>query len=81
MTRVERKEPHNDDEYSGSSHFSGSATIYTFPPRGRFALRMQDENPAADVQLPRGVKLVTGSSWYHDEAIQDALKAEQSRKN
>jgi len=29
------------------------------------------------VQLPRGVKLVTGSGWYHDEAIQ----AENARKN
>jgi hypothetical protein len=67
--------------YSGSSDFSGSATIYTFPPRGRFALRMPDENPAANVQLPRGAKLGTGSGWYHEEAIQDALKAEQSRKN
>jgi hypothetical protein len=27
--------------------------------------------------LPRGVKLVSGSSWYHDAAIQ----AENARKN
>jgi hypothetical protein len=68
--------------YSGSSDFSGSATIYTFPPRGRFALRVPGENPAADVQLPRGARFVAGGSgWYHEEAIQDALKAEQSRKN
>ena len=46
-----------------------SATIYTFPPRGRFALRVDDTAPAANVQLPRGVKLVSGSGWYHDEAI------------
>jgi hypothetical protein len=67
--------------YSGSPDFSGSATIYTFPPRGRFALRAQDENPAANVQLPRGARLGTGGGWYHEEAIQDAFKAEQSRKN
>ena len=56
---------------------TASATIYTFPPRGRFALRVDDTAPAANVQLPRGVKLVSGSSWYHDEAIQD----ENARKN
>jgi hypothetical protein len=32
---------------------------------------------AANVQLPRGVKLVSGSGWYHDEAIRD----ENARKN
>jgi len=31
--------------------------------------------------LPRGAKLGTGSGWYHEEAIQDAIKAEQSWKN
>jgi hypothetical protein len=56
---------------------NASATIYTFPPRGRFALRIDDTAPAANAQLPRGVKLVSGSSWYHDEAIQ----AENARKN
>jgi hypothetical protein len=56
-----------------------SAKIYTFPPRGRFALRIDDTVPAANasVQLPRGAKLVPGSGWYHDEAIQ----AENARKN
>lgn len=56
-----------------------SAKIYTFPPRGRFALRIDDTATAANanVQLPRGVKLVSGSGWYHDEAIQ----AEDARKN
>ena len=55
-----------------------SAKIYTFPPRGRFALRIDDTAGAnANVQLPRGVKLVSGSGWYHDEAIQ----AENARKN
>jgi hypothetical protein len=54
-----------------------SAKIYTFPPRGRYALRIDDTASAANVQLPRGVKLVPGSGWYHDEAIQ----AEDARKN
>jgi Protein of unknown function (DUF2735) len=56
---------------------TASATIYTFPPRGRFALRIDDTAPAANAQLPRGVNLVSGSGWYHDEAIQD----ENARKN
>jgi hypothetical protein len=56
---------------------TASAKIYTFPPRGRFALRIDDTAPAATVQLPRGVKLVSGSGWYHDAAIQ----AENARKN
>ena len=54
-----------------------SATIYTFPPRGRFALRIDDTAPAANAQWPRGAKLVSGSGWYHDEAIQ----AENAGKN
>jgi len=68
--------------------FSGSAKIYTFPPRGRFALRMSGNELSATVnmQLPRGAELTSGSSgWYHDEAIQEsaehARNAEQSRKN
>ncbi len=66
-----------------STNFSGSAKIYSFPPRGRFALRDQHDDfaPATNMQLPRGVKLVSGSAWYHDEAIQDAMKADNGRKN
>jgi hypothetical protein len=62
-----------------TTNFSGSATIYTFPARGRFAVGSHSEEtqPAASVQLPRGVKIVAGSGWYHDEAIQ----AEQRSKN
>jgi hypothetical protein len=56
---------------------TASAKIYTFPPRGRFALRIDDTAANANVQLPRGVTLVPGSGWYHDEAIQ----AENARKN
>jgi hypothetical protein len=59
-----------------------SATIYTFPPRGRYAIREQDTAvPAAGLQLPQGAKLSSGSSWYHEEAIQAAIEAEQGRKN
>jgi Protein of unknown function (DUF2735) len=61
----------------------GSATIYTFPPRGRFAMNGQHEQAqfASNPQLPRGVKIAYGSSWYHEEAIQESLKAEHGRKN
>jgi hypothetical protein len=62
--------------FSGSSSVSGSATIYTVPPRGRFAMRDRSEEfaAAANLQPPRGVKLVSGSGWYHDAAIQDAIR-------
>jgi hypothetical protein len=62
----------------GSSDFFQSATIYTFPPRGRFAIGLQrdESKPAANVQLPRGARLTSGSGWYHDAAIQ----AEQGAK-
>jgi hypothetical protein len=58
---------------SESSGDTGSAKIYTFPPRGRFALREQHGElpPAASVQMSRGVKVVSGSGWYHDAAIAD----------
>ena len=58
---------------------TASAKIYTFPPRGRFALRIDDTAPAANanVQLPHGAELVSGGGWYHDAAIQ----AENARKN
>jgi hypothetical protein len=65
--------------FSGSPSASGSAKIYTFPARGRFAVSNQREgfDSAAKAQLPAGVKIVSGSGWYHDEAIQ----AEPRRKN
>ncbi len=66
---------------SRSSDFSGSATIYAFPPRGRYALRGPGENSVVNLQLPRDAKLCTGSGWYHEEAIQDAIKGEQTQKN
>ena len=67
-----------------TTHISGSAKIYTFPPRGRFALRMNGDtfDAAANVQLPRGAELTSGASgWYHDEAIADARKSEPGRRN
>lgn len=64
----------------GSPNLPGSAKIYTFPARGRFAHGGADHAvPATDLSSVRN--FVSGSGWYHEEAIQDALKAEQTRKS
>jgi hypothetical protein len=68
-----------------TSNLSGPAKIYTFPARGRFAPAGAAEPvaPAANVALPPGAAFApSGSSWYHDEAIRDAIvTAGQVRKN
>ena len=65
-----------------TTNISGSAKIYSFPPRGRFALRVQGDDSVPNVQLPYGVKFVSGASgWYHEEAIQSATDTERGRKN
>jgi hypothetical protein len=61
--------------FSGSPAPTGSAKIYTFPPRGRFALAKEhDAMESASVTSARGVKIASGSGWYHDAAIEDARK-------
>jgi hypothetical protein len=63
---------------SGSPTPPGSATIYTFPPRGRFALRDAGNGltAAANMQLPHGARFASASSgWYHD----DAIRADEGR--
>jgi uncharacterized protein DUF2735 len=62
-----------------TSTSGGSAQIYQFPPRGRFALTDRDDTQArinleAQAALP---KVAYGSGWYHDAAIED----ERSRGN
>jgi hypothetical protein len=59
---------------------TGSARIYQFPARGRFAPIGQREatESAAIASFPRDVKIVVGNAWYHDEAIQ---VAERERKD
>jgi len=67
-----------------TNDFSGSAKIYTFPPRGRFAANGQrDANTKAiaQIQLPPGAKLVVGGAWYHDAAIAEANAIEPDRNN
>src|ERR1700733_12500411 len=49
---------------------SGSAQIYQFPARGRFALNARNESQAVESQPL--VKVAAGSGWYHEAAIQEA---------
>ena len=55
-----------------------SATIYRFPPRGRFAAR-RDQTTGGDMSAPRFAATSYGEAWYHDEAIREAN--EHTRKN
>ena len=56
---------------SGPADVSGPAKIYQFPPRGRFALTARADGFAvAPAVLPLNAKIVSGSAWYHDAAIQ-----------
>jgi hypothetical protein len=60
---------------------SGSATIYQFPARGRFAVGAQSDQTGTAtnvMSMSPHAKIVFGSGWYHDEAIQDA---DRGRKN
>ena len=50
----------------------GSATIYQFPLRGRFAAGSDHDEAPTNLVALRAPKTVYGSGWYHDEAIQDA---------
>lgn len=52
----------------------GPADIIPFPARGRFAASDDIIDTRA---LPRVAKAVSGSSWYHEEAIRD----ERNTKN
>jgi hypothetical protein len=55
---------------------AGSAQIYQFPPRGRFALTARDDSRIA-LEATQAVRVVA-SGWYHDAAIQEA---DRSRSN
>ena len=51
---------------------SGSAKIYTFPARGRFASGEQSSGSSPAADLARVATTACGSAWYHDEAIQES---------
>jgi hypothetical protein len=59
-----------------TSTSGGSAQIYQFPPRGRFALNVRSESQAVESQPL--VKVAAASGWYHDAAI---AEAERPRSN
>jgi Protein of unknown function (DUF2735) len=62
------------------SHDRGSAEIYQFPPRGRFAVggHRDELNAAAGSASSPRTTMVFGGSWYHEEAIQEAERARKS---
>ena len=72
-----------------TTNISGSAKIYAFPPRGRFAISGQmggqrDSDMATGAPAPAGVKIASGSGWYHEAAIQESIheaKVDPRRKN
>jgi Protein of unknown function (DUF2735) len=67
--------------FSGSLAPAGSAQIYAFPPRGRFALAKEhDAMESAGVTSAHGVKIASGSGWYHEAAIEDASRGGQGQK-
>lgn len=49
-----------------------SATIYQFPVGGRriAGIRQTEAKPALGFVASQDLKAVLGSSWYHDEAIE-----------
>jgi hypothetical protein len=65
-----------------TTNASGSANIYAFPPRGRFLARTASETveSLAPARQP-AVRIVSGSGWYHDEAIAQTYQAEPRQKN
>jgi hypothetical protein len=57
----------------------GSAQIYEFPPRGRFALNARDSELRTNLESQPLVKVAAGSGWYHDAAIQEAERPRSNR--
>jgi Protein of unknown function (DUF2735) len=58
-----------------NNHQGGSATIYQFPARGRFAAADR-RNEAAKIPTSRMAQTACGSAWYHEEAIEQAERAD-----
>ena len=70
-----------------TANVSGSAKIYNFPARGRFAAAYDhdDNNLAANFKSrnfksPLVMQTVLGSAWYHDEAVQESIQAADPRR-
>jgi hypothetical protein len=56
----------------------GSAMILQFPVGGRAAYHNHREGAAVDRSPLQGLKVMYGSSWYHDEAIEQSLAPNKS---
>jgi hypothetical protein len=57
----------------------GSAQIYEFPPRGRFAANGRDQSQLrANGEAQPLAMVASGSGWYHDAAIQEAERPRSS---
>jgi hypothetical protein len=60
-----------------TSTHQGSAKIYAFPARGRFAVSASvDLDKSAATRTPKPVQVSVGAAWYHEQAI---LEGEQPR--
>jgi len=46
----------------------GSARVYEFPRRGRFAAR-DESRERANLEAQAAMRAAVGSGWYHDAAI------------
>lgn len=58
----------------------GSAKIYQFPVGGRAALGSQrsgETKPPIDQTPPRVNEPLCSGSWYHEEAIRDAVPSRE----
>ena len=55
----------------------GSAKIYDFPARGRFAASASHDQANAAAKPAARAPAVAFGSWYHEEAIE----ADRARKN
>ena len=62
------------------SHEGGSAEIYQFPLRGRFAVgsHRDESNSVPSIAPARLATSAFGGNWYHEEAIRDADRARKS---
>ena len=69
------KEPNHDDDFVRNADHVGDDLH--LPATGPFRAAHRRHCAGRECDLPRGVKLVSSSGWYHDEAIQ----AENARKN
>ncbi len=59
----------------------GSATIYQFPVRGRFATARRDETKSVNLKSLNACEGMCGSGWYHEAAIEESRRTRDPRRN